>query len=1011
MTTNSMNGCCSQTTPASAAPLLISNPPGLPAIRYRIGTFTSFRQAMLDSIGLPDLMATSVTTLMSAIGPADITISVLDYSGFPTASNFQIKIGSEYLQVIDGAGTPTWKVVRGPAATTHSTGDTVTLSPPNPFAAWQAGTANDYQTMFVELWAYLADVLTFYQERIANEAYLGTAALRDSLLRLVKVIDYHPAPGAAASGLVAFTAAKGSSLVVPANFRLGSKPAPGQAPLVFETSTAVTVSGDNSSIPLSPLSPDVPFSPNTIVLQGANNTLSVDDYVLTVENQDTANEAAHLLQIADVIVDKTANTTTITWVQEIGGGPYTQASKQVALYALRVKAVSFGANAPAWSTLSPTLTNFKNNAPNPTPTTTFPDAPFQDDWDTPAILLTFTLAGFVPLERAALQSHATQIQGTQIFPIVQANPWFYNPVPGDLNTVLFLDAAYKQLNYSSQNPGWAVLLTGGIFQVFHVIDAQTSTKVAYTLSSKVTRLTFAENMGTNVFPIRDTVVLTGDELLPLQINLPLPVALSGDQLILQGIQSLLQSGQTVVIRGNLFDPVANAVTNTQAAESTILDGAPVLDLVNNITRVKLKSPLLNTYARASCALLGNIVEVTQGETVKDEVLGSSDGSAFQSYALKKKPLTYLPSSDPEGLSAVKSTLIVTVNGVAWNEQPNLAESTPNAQDFTTMLDDTAQTTVVFGDGFNGARPSSGANNIHARYRKGLGSAGNLAPDSIQQLVDSVPNLKKVTNPVPSSGGSDADSPAQIRSAAPASLRTFSRAVSAPDYAALALNFPGISKATAVWVISDPVTNQAVAHPYVQLTVATVDETPIKGTLLASKLRSYLDNHRDPNVLLRFQDFSPVYIELIVEVEIDSHFPQNATLASVQAALNPGQNPDGSFGYFAFQNLQFGQPIFLSAVYAVVQNIPGITNATITSLRRIGPQIATFTNLSRIPLKFFSVSRTLATNLNKITSAGVDPPGTPPHDILIGPTEIAVIGALGSNQGQLIVTGSGGFIDT
>ena len=85
----------------------------------------------------------------------------------------------------------------------------------------------------------------------------------------------------------------------------------------------------------------------------------------------------------------------------------------------------------------------------------------------------------------------------------------------------------------------------------------------------------------------------------------------------------------------------------------------------------------------------------------------------------------------------------------WIEQPNLAASAPDAQEFTTTLDDLGETTVVFGDGVNGARPPSGTNNIHARYRKGLGSAGNLPADSIQKLVDSIPNLKKVTNPVPS----------------------------------------------------------------------------------------------------------------------------------------------------------------------------------------------------------------------------------------------------------------------
>jgi hypothetical protein len=181
-------------------------------------------------------------------------------------------------------------------------------------------------------------------------------------------------------------------------------------------------------------------------------------------------------------------------------------------------------------------------------------------------------------------------------------------------------------------------------------------------------------------------------------------------------------------------------------------------------------------------------------------------------------------------------------------------------------------------------------------------------------------------------------------------------------------------------VNDPVTKQIVAHPYVQLTVATTDESPIEGTILASNLRSYMDSHRDPNISLRIQDFNPVYIELIADVEIDGRFPQNATLAAVNSALNPGQNADGTFGYFAFQNLQFGQPVFLSSVYAVLQGIPGVANANIASLRRVGPGFA-------------------------------EPPGVAPHDISIGATEIAMIGAPGAGQGQLVVTGHGGFIDS
>lgn len=969
------NGCCGQDMPISRVPLLIANPPGLSAIRYRIGTFTSFRQAMLDSIAIPDLMATSVTTLTGDISATATTITVLDPSQFPSGPNFRIKIGNEYLQVIDGAGHSTWKVVRGSGATAHANGDHVVLSPPNPFASWRPNKGNDYQTVFVELWAYLADVLTFYQERIANEAYLGTASLRDSLLRLVSLIDYHPKPGAGASGLVAFTASQGSSLIVPASFRVGSKPSPGQPGVIFETSSALAVSGANSAIRLSVLSPDVPFPPKTVVLQGISNGLSAGDYIIAVENQGTNAETVHLLRLSSVTTDRNSNTTAITWQQELGDGAYDQATKQVAAYAFRVKAIPFGANAPQFETLSPTLTNSDR---------LHPKAPFPKSWDAervPPITLDFAerIAMIRSARPGARVVDSSGFRGSSVPPETGSveNEWFYVPTPNDPPNYLFLSTVYQQLNYTEQNPGWAVLLTDDTFQTLHVIETTEVVKVGYTLTSQSTRLRSTEDVQTFVFPLRKTTVLTGSELLKLQIDLPLADPVSGNELILQGVQSELQSGQTVVISGNLFDPATGQASSTSATESGILDGPPVADPVKNVTKINLKTPLARQYARATTVLMANIVEVTQGETVKDEVLGSGNGSAPQSYPLKKKPLTYLPSSDPEGLAAVKSTLKVIVNGVAWNEKPNLADSTPDAQDFTTTLDDSGQTTVVFGDGFNGARPPSGFNNIHARYRKGLGSSGNLSSGAIQQLIDSVPNLQKVTNPLPSSGGSDPDPPAQIRVAAGASLRTFSRAVSTADYAALALNFPGISKATASWIVSDPVTLQAVAHPYVQLTVATVDRLPIQGTLLAAKLRSFLNNHRDPNVLLRLQDFTPIYIEVTVQLEIESRFPHNATLNRVQAALNPGVNPDGSAGYFAFDNLQFGQTIFLSPVYAAIQNLSGVKDATIMSLRKVGPGAA-------------------------------DPPGA--HDIVVGPTEIATIGPPGAGQGQLTVAGQGGFAD-
>src|SRR5262249_25865834 len=129
-----------------------------------------------------------------------------------------------------------------------------------PFASWHEGADGDYQTIFIELWAYLADILTFYQERIANEAYIGTATQRGSLRLLAQLVDYRPAPGAGATGLVAFTVARGRAVAVPQGFRVASRAQPGQAAAVFETSSPLNARAEHNAIPLSAVAPTNQFA-------------------------------------------------------------------------------------------------------------------------------------------------------------------------------------------------------------------------------------------------------------------------------------------------------------------------------------------------------------------------------------------------------------------------------------------------------------------------------------------------------------------------------------------------------------------------------------------------------------------------------------------------------------------------------------------------------------------------------------------------------------------------------
>ena len=102
-------------------------------------------------------------------------------------------------------------------------------------SALQTRSDDDYAITLLDMWATIADILTFYQERVANEGYLRTARLRDSILRMARLLDYHLKPGVAATTLLAFTLDKNTSLQIPVGLRVQSVPADDEKPQIYET--------------------------------------------------------------------------------------------------------------------------------------------------------------------------------------------------------------------------------------------------------------------------------------------------------------------------------------------------------------------------------------------------------------------------------------------------------------------------------------------------------------------------------------------------------------------------------------------------------------------------------------------------------------------------------------------------------------------------------------------------------------------------------------------------------
>jgi hypothetical protein len=95
---------------------------------------------------------------------------------------------------------------------------------------------NDPSIALLDTWATVADVLTFYQERIANEGYLRTATERQSILELARLVGYTLRPGISSSVYLAFTVSDGFNGIVPSGTRAQSIPkGTGEKPQPFET--------------------------------------------------------------------------------------------------------------------------------------------------------------------------------------------------------------------------------------------------------------------------------------------------------------------------------------------------------------------------------------------------------------------------------------------------------------------------------------------------------------------------------------------------------------------------------------------------------------------------------------------------------------------------------------------------------------------------------------------------------------------------------------------------------
>lgn len=164
--------------------------------------------------------------------------------------------------------------------------------------------ADDLSLGLLDGWATVADVLTFYTERIAQEGYLRTATERRSLVDLAALVGHRPRPGLAATSYLAYTVSPDVPVVIPVGSRAQSVPDPGDLPATFETADPLLARHDANRLPVRRSRPQVLTtasfgSRNHLVVSGPQAQVREGDAVLV---RFPSTDAWALVEVASVAV-------------------------------------------------------------------------------------------------------------------------------------------------------------------------------------------------------------------------------------------------------------------------------------------------------------------------------------------------------------------------------------------------------------------------------------------------------------------------------------------------------------------------------------------------------------------------------------------------------------------------------------------------------------------------------------------------------------------------------------
>jgi hypothetical protein len=320
------------------------------------------------------------------------------------------------------------------------------------------------------------------------------------------------------------------------------------------------------------------------------------------------------------------------------------------------------------------------------------------------------------------------------------------------------------------------------------------------------------------------------------------------------------------------------------------------------------------------------VGVTEGTTVSIVNLGTSTGIPNMQFTLP----------DPGVIFGTVN--IWTIEGerqIPWTWTDDLASAAPTQRAFTTYVNEVGNTVIVFGDNASGRIPPMSVQ-ISTTYRFGVGSVANNVAAAHINTIAPLPDIDlfgiSVAGNAAPTGGTDIESIDSMRFSIPRSGgRLRERAVSLDDFAALALQVPGVAKSIARGDIYSVI--------YVRIAPVGGVTTPDYMGRLTASVESYLADKTMIGTNVTVEPVVPpgstadpltaIWTNIFIRVNIHvlETFPRSPVRIAVDTAIRV---------VMSFDNVDFGTKVTLGSVYRAALAVPGVEWAEVIWLSTNNP---------------------------------------------------------------------------